>query len=299
MRAGLALLLLAATSLHAWNRDGHKAVAWIAYQHLSPDVKAQVDSILQNHPDYPSWTKDLPAGADRGLEAFLHSSYWPDEIKGDTRLWDDQVRESHPTPLLPGFPDMKMHKNWHYVNVPLVAPGQTGSESDPVNIVKRLAKLRTQPLSAYNLAWLVHLVGDIHQPLHCVARFTGHHRNETNGQDRGDLGGNLFLIDDPSKNLHALWDNALGATDSRTEFVHTAASLKTTADSVVHLDTTSWVKESVKLAKDLVYTIGDDSINSTPPRVTPEYRSALQKAARERIALAGYRLAAMLNARLQ
>ncbi len=299
VRRALAILLFAATSLHAWNRDGHKTVAWIAYQHLSPGVRDQVDAILRNHPDYSSWTSNLPAGADPGLEAFLHSSYWPDEIKGDPRLWDDLARDSQPTPLLPGFPDMKMHKNWHYVNVPYVAAGQSGTEGDPANIVARLAALRTQPLSAYNLAWLVHLVGDVHQPLHCVARFTGHHRNENTGRDRGDQGGNLFLIDDPAKNMHALWDNALGATDSRTEFVNTAAGLSATADSVVRLDANSWVEESVELAKKLVYTIGDDAAGSSPPKISPEYRLALQSAARERIAKAGYRLAALLNDRLQ
>ena len=299
MRRSLVLLLLTAISLPAWNRDGHKIVAWIAYQHLSPEVKAQVDSILQNHPDYPTWTKDLPPTADLGLEAFLHSSYWPDQIKSDPRLWDDLVRNGHATPLLPGFPDMKTHKNWHYTDVPYLASGQTGIVPDPINIVGRLAALRTEPLSAYNLAWLVHLVGDVHQPLHCVSRFTGHHRNEPAGIDRGDLGGNLFQIDDPAKNLHSLWDGALGTTESRTEFVATAASLSATADSVVLLDTNSWVEESVGLAKNLVYKIGDDTENSIRPKVTAEYRSALQKASRERIALAGYRLAAILNARLQ
>jgi len=295
----LALLLLAATSLNAWNRDGHMTVAWIAYQHLSPPVKAQVDSILQNHPDYVTWTRDLPAGADRGLEAFLHSSYWPDEMRGDTRLWDNLGKEIHPTPLLPGFPDMKVHKDWHFINVPIVAAGQTGVPSGGVNIVERLAAFQAEPLSAYNLAWLVHLVGDVHQPLHCVARFTGRHLSETTGRDVGDLGGNLFQIDDPAKNLHSLWDRALGTTDSRPEFVNTAASLSATADSVARLDTASWVEESVELAKNLVYKIGDDAGNSSPPSVTPEYRAALQKAARERIAAAGYRLAALLNARLQ
>ncbi len=299
LRRSLALLLLAAASLHAWNRDGHKTVAWIAYRHLSPGVKVQVDSILQNHPGYSSWTSDLPAGADPGLEAFLHSSYWPDEIKSAPTMWDDLARAAQPTPLLPGFPDMKMHKNWHYINVPYAASGHTGGEPDPVNIVAQLAALRTQPLSAYNLAWLVHLVGDVHQPLHCVSRFTGNHRNETTGQDRGDLGGNLFQIDDPAKNLHALWDNALGTINSRTEFVNTAASLPATADSVVRLDTNSWVEEGVALAKSLVYTVGDDAAGSSPPKITPAYRSALQQAARERIASAGYRLAALLNARLQ
>jgi hypothetical protein len=299
MRAVLALVLLTVSSLQAWNRDGHMTVAWIAYQHLSPVVKAQVDAILQNHPDYPAWTKDLPAGADRSLEAFLHASYWPDELRGDPRFWDDIAREPRPTPPLAGFPDMKMHKNWHYTNVPYVTSGKTAPEAERTNIQERLNAFRAEPISAYNIPWLIHMVGDVHQPLHCVSRFSGHHLNETTGQDRGDLGGNLFQIDDPAKNLHALWDGALGITDSRLDFVKTAASLKTTADSIVRLDTSSWVEESVKLAKTVVYSIGDDKLNSSPPKVTPQYRAALQETARERIALAGYRLAAILNARLQ
>jgi hypothetical protein len=274
------------------------AVAWIAYQHLSPAVKAQVDSILQNHPDYPSWTKDLPPGAEPGLEAFLHASYWPDQLRGDPRFWDDIGRELRPTPPLPGFPDTKMHKNWHYTNIAYVTSGKTGLPADRTNIEERLNALRTEPLSAYNMAWLIHLVGDVHQPLHCVSRFSGHHLGES-GTDRGDLGGNLFQLDDPTKNLHGLWDNTLGTTDSRPEFVNTAASLAASADLIVRLDTSSWVEESVKLAKTVVYSIGDDSPNSSAPKVTPEYRAELQKVGRERIALAGYRLAAILNARLQ
>jgi hypothetical protein len=275
------------------------AVAYVAYQHLSPEVKVQVDAILKQHPDYETWVKDLPFDADRGLEAFLQSSYWPDQIKGDPRFWDDLVHGAQPTPQLPGFPDMKMHKNWHYTNVPYITNGQAGKAAEVPNIWVRINELRHEPLSAYNMMWLVHLVGDIHQPLHCVARFSGHHLDDITKRDRGDLGGNLVQLDDPAKNLHALWDDALGKNDSRAELSATAASLTAPADSVVRLDTNSWVEESVQLAKDLVYSIGPDADGSPVPTVPPAYRSALQKVARERIGLAGYRLAAILNNRLQ
>src|SRR5439155_20249015 len=132
---------------------------------------------------------------------------------------------------------------WHYTNVPYVTSGKPGPPPESTNIQERLAALRTEPLSAYNLAWLIHLVGDVHQPLHCVSRFTGSHLDETTHADRGDLGGNLFKLDDPAKNLHSLWDDALGSTNSRAEFENTAASLMASADSVVHLDTNSWVEE--------------------------------------------------------
>ncbi len=275
------------------------AVAYVAYQHLSPEVKVQVDSILKTHPDYESWVNGMPDGADRGLEAFLRSSVWPDQIKGDSRFWDDGFRDPHPTPQLPGFPDMKMHKNWHYTDLPYIASGQAGMEPDVRNIWSRLDALRNEPLTPYNLAWLVHLIGDIHQPLHCVSRFSGRHLDEITKRDRGDQGGNLFVIEDPAKNVHKLWDDALPKINSGAELAAIAGGLTAPADPVIRLDTNSWVAESVQLAKSVVYSLGPDAPNMPAPSVPAEYRAQLLKTAKERIGLAGYRLAAILNNRLQ
>ena len=286
------LILLSASSVFGWNRDGHIEVAWIAYQHLSPEAKTQVDAILKTHPDYDSWMKEVPSGADRSLEAFLHCSYWPDLLRKDPRIWDEAARDPHPKPLLPGFPDMEMHQNWHYINVPFDTSGRTAPEPAIPNVMTAINVILSEPMSGYNMAWLVHLVGDVHQPLHCVSRFSGRHLDENTKADRGDLGGNLFVIDDPAKNLHKLWDDALPAADFQTD-------LPASADSLVQLGTNTWVRESAELARSFVYTLGPDSPGSPAPRVPPEYRETMQKTARERIALAGYRLAAILNQRLQ
>jgi hypothetical protein len=286
------LLLLSASSVFGWNKDGHMAVAYIAYQHLSPAARTQVDAILKTHPDYDAWVKEMPEGSDHGLEAFLHSSYWPDTLRSDPRVWDEAAREPHETPILPGFPDMKMHKNWHYTNVPYITSGQIAAQAEIPNVQTSIDAILKEPMSGYNLSWLVHLVGDVHQPLHCVSRFSGRHLDEITKKDRSDLGGNLFVLDDPAKNLHKLWDDALPAAEVRT-------GLPASADMVVHLDTNSWVQESAELARSVVYSLGPDSPDSPAPTVPADYRQAMQKIARERIGLAGYRLAAILNQRLQ
>ncbi|HET8550310.1 MAG TPA: S1/P1 nuclease, partial [Bryobacteraceae bacterium] len=79
--------LLAAPGLHAWNYAGHLAVAYIAYERLTPAVRARVDAIIRKHPDYARWIKDVPPQR-RGLEAFMQAAYWPDAIRGDPRFWE-------------------------------------------------------------------------------------------------------------------------------------------------------------------------------------------------------------------
>ena len=63
-------------------------------------------------------------------------------------------------------------------------------------------------IKSYDLVWLIHLVGDVHQPMHAVARFTKPHRN-------GDAGGNLLTLSCKAPvscagNLHSQWGRAAG-----------------------------------------------------------------------------------------
>ena len=51
------------------------------------------------------------------------AAVWPDNIKGDPRFWDDTHADASPTQLLPGFPDMKRHTNWHYFDMPYAPDG--------------------------------------------------------------------------------------------------------------------------------------------------------------------------------
>ena len=85
----------------------------------------------------------------------------------------------------------------------------------PINALSKIVEFRAAlgdpsvaaNIQAYDLAWLLHLVGDIHQPLHAVARFTTQH-------PAGDRGGNDFKIQGTPDNLHSLWDDLLGSGEN-------------------------------------------------------------------------------------
>ncbi len=295
----ITIALLFAGSLCAWHRNGHITVAWTAYRHLSPAAKSRVDASLRTHPDYQTWIASLPANSDPGLEAFLQASVWPDTIKGDPRFYDDMRRDAIETPPLPGIPDTAMHKNWHYIDTPLVTHGSKGQPIEEPNAESAISAIIGNLSNPTNLAWMIHLTGDLHQPLHAVGRFTGHHLNQNTGADIGDQGGNLFLLDDPSKNLHGLWDGVLDEVTSRADLIAIAQALTPPAGPVVHLDTQAWVSESAELAKSVVYTIGEDVNGEPAPKPSPEYRRKMNEIGKQRMALAGYRLAAILNNRLQ
>eukprot|EP00831_Metopus_contortus_P078834 TRINITY_DN7716_c0_g1_i4.p1 TRINITY_DN7716_c0_g1~~TRINITY_DN7716_c0_g1_i4.p1 ORF type:complete len:197 (-),score=27.55 TRINITY_DN7716_c0_g1_i4:196-786(-) len=142
-----------------------------------------------------------------------------------------------------------------------------------------------------NLRSAIHLVGDIHQPMHAVSRYSKEHPH-------GDAGGNLFKINysDDIHTLHFLWDSIVGmnhgygsdvsvikknATDIRKEFpkANFEEQLKIT-------DVNIWAKESNEKAVKSAYA--DIKENTTP---SAEYIKTRRVVARERIALGGYRLA--------
>jgi hypothetical protein len=289
--------LLFSFTASGWHANGHTAIAIIGYQNLSPGTKTRVDAILRQHPDYGTWTKDLPQGSDAGLEAFVQASLWPDTIKRDARFYNESSRDAHPTPKLEGFPDMQVHGNWHYTDNAISTNGKPVPAPENQNIAVKIDEFRTKLDNPYYLSWMLHLVGDIHQPLHTVSRFTGSHLDRNSGADIGDRGGNLFLLDDAQHNLHSFWDGALGLTE-RADLLDFAASARVPSNKVVHLDTQTWVDESVQISKEVVYSLGPDAPGDAAVKPPEEYRVRAQAIAKERIGLAGYRLAAILNDRL-
>lgn len=285
---GFALLLIAAP-LQAWNATGHRIVGAIAYDHLTAKARARVDELLRQHPD-------LKALA--GRDAFLQASVWPDVIKGDNRFYDDTRANAQPTPLLPGFPSMARHTNWHYIDLPF-SPDGTPLESipNPNALIELRRILKGADLSAYDLPWLVHVAGDVHQPLHCTSRFT-------RSQPKGDQGGNLVFVN-PGRNLHAFWDDLAGA-DTTDAFVNRYA-VEITAEFVkargqqprLSKDPKKWIDEGFELAKREVYTFGPETGSREHPLSLPAgYEENARRLARIQLAKAGFRLAAALNAKL-
>lgn len=287
---GLLLLALPVTvPLEAWNATGHRIIAAIAYDHLTPQARARVDQLLKQHPDLAT----MPS-----REAFLTASVWPDAIRNDPRFYDDTAANPKPTPLLAGFPSMARHTNWHYIDLPFSPDGTTIEQPKKPNALVELRRiLKTPELTAYDLPWLIHLTGDVHQPLHATSRFTRQ-------LPHGDQGGNLVFVK-PGRNLHSFWDGLAG-TEVSDESVNRAATVVNAelvqargANPRLSRDPKRWIEESFALAQQEVYTFGPASGSRESPIVLPaDYETKAHQIARAQIARAGLRLAAVLNAKL-
>ena len=305
--SGIAVLFLAAPA-SAWNATGHRAIAAIAYARLTPAARAKVDEFLKNHPDYGMFLTGAPADPEgRARAAFLAAAVWPDMIKGDPRFYDDLRKDAQPTPLLPGFPDMARHMNWHYYDVPYSADGTPPKEAGVPNALSEIRRLmretgdsslRATPAGAtqlsYDLPWIEHIIGDLHQPLHCVSRFL-------RSQPNGDAGGNFVFVS-PGENLHAFWDDLAGADSSDVYIMRYASEAVAAHPAAGDLEQNPqvWINEGFEIAKTDVYAFGlDTGSREAPIRLSERYQESAKIIAQARIALAGYRLAAVLNALLQ
>ena len=297
-RVTLALFLLTLSLLPqaalAWNAAGHRLSALIAWQQLDRNTRQRVTHILVRHPDYERWIARAKGG-DFGAAAFLEASTWPDDIKNDQRFYD--VDENVATPPLPGFPDKLRHRDWHYINRPLAhSPKGLHSSGQLDTQIEILSKLigdrkHSNEQRAYALPWLIHLIADAHQPLHVVSRY------DANG--RGDEGGNRFFIEQPlyprrsSMSLHAYWDDLPAPPWLRGERLEQLAASIVTAHPppAPKGDTGLWLQESWAIASDKAYPAGDDPV----PTLTAAFHSQAYALAQQRIAEAGYRLAARLQ----
>ena len=285
----------------AWDNFGHMVVAAVAWQHLTPTARTQATALLRLNPDYPTWVNGV-ATENQDVIAFLSAATWPDAIKREEGYVNDGERPEGPNANQnSGYPDRDEHRYWHYVDTPF-SPDATALPPIPVpNAATRIEDFRqlladpTAPadLRSYDLAWLLHLVGDIHQPLHAVSRFTRE-------LPAGDLGGNRIRLCAPPcrLNLHYFWDAALGY-GTPIEALAAARGLPSPPPRRIR-DTRvqNWVDESARIARRVVYQspVGP-GVGPYPP--TPGYRAKARVVARRQIALAGRRLALLLNSALQ
>ncbi|MDQ5945666.1 MAG: hypothetical protein QG619_1088 [Pseudomonadota bacterium] len=286
-------LLTASQPAAAWNAAGHRLSAAIAWRLMSQPLREGVGKVLANHPDHAVWLK-RSSTLDPAYAAFLEASTWPDDIKRDKRFHDADEAE---TPLLPGFSDMARHRNWHHVDHPL-GPS-TKRERSNGELDTRLADLIENVGSdtagndqrAISLSWLIHLVADMHQPLHVVSRY--------NEEGQSDDGGNAFSIDNPfhprrrSMTLHSYWDDLPGPPWLRGQRLEAAASSLMTLEKNPPTAGTirQWINESRQLAENVAYS----GLNEETPTLTASYHEKALQTARERVALAGKRLALLLE----
>jgi len=300
MRTTTAIILLAAAlapgPVHAWDDIGHRVVARIAWRELRPETRARVVALLRAAPEdaglhalFPADDRDLEA---REREFFARAATWADAIR-DREL--EANRYHRPT--------------WHYVNFfwSRPAPDAPAELLDWPLVGELLAELERIRVSlgapdrpaaerAVDLAWLLHLVGDLHQPLHCTARVTPQ-------EPEGDRGGNLFGLGE-GDNLHYFWDSILTRRFDRHEGEADEALVDRIADTIVQAhprsslaaelalrDVRAWARESVDVVLATAYPA---TLQRGVPPDAP-YTDAAYAAAERRIALAGYRLADLLE----
>jgi hypothetical protein len=294
-----ALLLLSAQLFaqpaHAWDAVGHQVIARIAWENMTPRTRTAAVALLSNAPtdsDLRLFYPSVGPNPIRDRTLFVRASTWADVVRATNR--PERMRKYH-------------RSTWHFINYFFEGTGPAMRDRpdlrpDTTNVVEALGSLESSLLDlrrpssqrAIDLAWTLHLVGDIHQPLHTTAQVTA-------SAPRGDQGGNLFLLDGQN-NLHGYWDGLVWQSLGRLpgeadpEYVDRVALALAQrhpragfAAALNDRDYASWARDGFQIAKTQVY--------STAPERRPDeaYRTASIRAAENAAALAGYRLAELLN----
>lgn len=247
----LVLLLAALCSLPrsaaAWGPNGHRVVARIAERHVAPSTARGVEALI-------------------GPDSLVRVATWADEIRSDPS-WDRAAP-------------------WHYINIPegeTLDDAERAPEGDVLSAIERFEGVLGDPDApaadrVTALEFLVHFVGDVHQPLHA-----GY------GADRGGNDVLVLWFGDPT-DLHSVWDSEL--------IEHQKLSFSEMAELLDHptpgqvaewqaADPREWIAESRALL-DRVYDLGDR-------RLGWDYAAGATPIVERRLLQAGVRLAGLLD----
>ncbi len=308
----LACVVAINTPLFGWGNVGHMTVAYVAYQHLTPAAKKRVYALIKLNPDYKNkkWSALIPAGTapkDRPMMLFMIAATWPDQIKSEKGYSDDgpDPHGNRPDGASSsqniGYTDHLHHKYWHFVDTPFSQDGTALGTIPTPNAETQIAAFRAvlassdpDPLKSYDLVWLLHLVGDVHQPLHAATRVS-------KADPDGDNGGNKVALCKKCKSeLHGFWDGLPGTGKDPNAAVVAGKKLpKADATLAANTDATTWIKESFDAAQKSVYVNPPIGAGDGPFTLTPAYKTAARKLAKKRVALAGARLANVINDELK
>lgn len=243
----LIILLCAGFSSLAWGPTGHRVTGLIAEKHLSKKARKAIEKILKG-------------------QSLAMASTWMDEVRSDSTY-------DHMT-------------DWHWVTILAGETYETSVKNPKGDIIQTLERVITELKSknlsdeeqALRVRILVHLVGDIHQPLHVGAR--------------NDRGGNDVKVHwfRSESNLHRVWDSDM-IDDTKLSYTELAQSLKVPSPEHVtkwqQASVREWASESQSYEKE-VYKIGNGRLG---------YRYSYENfhIVRQRLLQAGIRLAGILN----
>jgi hypothetical protein len=301
--SALALLALSTSTARGWWDMGHMTVAAVAYERLTPSARARAAALLRLNPNFDKWVHGVPA-EEQDRAAFVHAATWADDIKRSSNYQRGSIAlDGADATANVGYSDHLVHDYWHYVDLPFSSDGTPGESPQAPNALTQIEAFRqalasnsaSDDVKSYDLVWLLHLVGDVHQPLHATSRFS-------RGLPKGDQGGNketVCLAFTCGAKLHAYWDGLLGDRGGPSDAEALAATLPSpdTAAATVD-DPTTWVRESEKLAEQFVYSgpVGD---GAGPFALTDAYQANAKWIAEQQVSLAGARLAGTINANLR
>lgn len=270
-------------SLSAWWDTGHIAVAQIAYEELQPEVKEKVDGYLE------AVSGPFPNHCD-----FIMASVWADDIVHEGiysfREWHGSARPYDPYGVVSPVEREKILAKFENNDIVWAIMGSLKTIKE--NSSSQWAK-------GFMLRMLIHIVGDIHQPCHCITFYSPDFPN-------GDRAGTRFKIKhDTYKSLHSMFDGAFGLGDRQPERPMSEKD-KLYIDSLVNHLRENYPRESLPQLCDKnidhwrqdSYDIGVDFAyanilpNKQPaPQVMEEGKIITGR----QLALAGYRLADLLN----
>lgn len=255
MRCWLLLLLLTPLA-RAWDGRGHRVVAQLAARYMAPSALVWVEDALARHPS-------------AHLGSMETASVWPDRV----------------------LPERPETQPLHYIGWPL---GEAGfaAEHQPreVNICGAIEYYREQACiqvdpqaRAEALAFLIHFVGDVHQPLHACDYYGADFPDGDRGGGRVHYPGGLTL--------HQLWDRCgeepeVTVEELRKRVEHEASGGPQVANREVQV----WARESYELAQKWAYPAG-----RPPLELTAEYRDNVRRVSSDRLLQAGLRLASLLQ----
>ncbi|MFZ6010134.1 MAG: S1/P1 nuclease [Bacteroidota bacterium] len=242
-----AVAFLVTLTSFGWGATGHRATGLIAEKLLNKKARKAIERILKG-------------------QSLAIASTWMDDIRSDS-LYDHT-------------------KDWHWVTIPT---GQTYEQSaknpngDVIQTIERIiAELKSKKFSgkeeAERLKMLIHLIGDIHQPLHV--------------SQRDDRGGNAVKVMwfREETNIHRVWDSDM-IDESKLSYTELAESLEKPTEAQIKAwqkaSVREWAAESRSYDKQ-VYDIGKGKLGY-------EYSYVNFPTVRLRLEQAGVRLAGVLN----
>ncbi len=324
-----AIILVSGSAAQAWDHPSHMTTTAIAFEEierLRPELMERIGLMLMKHPDpAPFWVAatDADTGLERARRMFIEGARWPDDAKGTN---SDRL-------------------SWHSARFPIVAddaPQDTkdlvaSREGRPMGEAITALELQSATMAnpeagaderALALSWFLHMLGDIHQPLHVTDYYSAEYTT-------GNAAGTLSYVWDPMKDsaipLHLLWDsNSLRSTAIADIDRHAADFVqKYPRSSFPQLtaysgpaDFKTWALEAHQIAIDFIYASDLEFVKDPDqdqdaaklvgkmvkyilygispleeaPEVSAEHWAQLQEHAHSQITLAGYRIADVIVA---